>query len=83
MDANILKQLSVITAEEESLLNGNNLDMQIYMSKKSDVIDSAKVLEKGKLINIRAHTRFVEFPTHRHNFIEMIYMCQGNHTYYK
>ncbi|WMJ23173.1 AraC family transcriptional regulator [Paludicola sp. MB14-C6] len=81
MDSNILNKLSAITTEEEKLLQGENLNMQIYMSKKNRVIDSSKILEKGKLINIRAHTRFTDFPTHRHNYIEMMYMCQGETTH--
>ena len=35
------------------------------------------MLEKGKLIDIRPHTRFVHFPKHRHNYVEIIYMCSG------
>ncbi len=31
--------------------------------------------EDGKLIQIRTHTRFVHFPVHNHNFVEVVYMC--------
>lgn len=45
------------------------------------VIDSGKMLEKGKLIDIRPHTRFIHFPVHRHNYVEIIYMCSGSTTH--
>lgn len=40
-------------------------------------MDSAKMLSEGKLIAVRTHTRFIHFPAHRHNFIEVLYVCQG------
>ena len=45
------------------------------------VIDSKRLLQKGKLIQVRPHTRFVHFPQHTHNYIEVIYMCQGSTTH--
>lgn len=36
------------------------------------------MLEEGKLIAVRTHTRFVHFPSHRHNFIEVLYVCEGS-----
>lgn len=44
-------------------------------------IDSKKLLEKGKLIEVRPHTRFVHFPKHRHNYVELVYMCSGSTTH--
>ena len=44
-------------------------------------MDSEKLLKKGKLIQVRPHTRFVNFPKHRHNYVEVIYMCQGTTTH--
>lgn len=42
------------------------------------IVESGKLLEKGRLISVRPHTRFVHFPAHRHNYVEMIYMCSGS-----
>ena len=50
-------------------------------NEKDFIIDSKKMLEKGKLIDIRPHTRFVHFPKHRHNYVEIIYMCSGSTTH--
>jgi len=82
MNQELLEKLSVITAEEQSILDGNTqVDFDIYNQDSSFIIDSQKLLKKGKLIEIRPHTRFVHFPKHRHNYIEMIYMCRGTTTH--
>lgn len=36
------------------------------------------MLSKGELIALRPHTRFVHFPTHSHDFVEVIYMVSGS-----
>lgn len=82
MNQEIITRLSVITEEEQELLSGRNeIDQTRYTEKKELIIDSQKMLEHGKLIRIRPHTRFVHFPRHRHNFVEVIYMCQGQTTH--
>ena len=82
MHEELLRELSVITEEEQRILDGRReIDQQIYTEKKDMVIDSKKLLQKGKLIQVRPHTRFVHFPKHTHNYIEMIYMCQGSTTH--
>lgn len=77
-------ELKKITAEEERILNGGaEIEKDIYMLQDSDsggayVVDAKKLLEVGKLIQVRPHTRFVHFPKHTHNYVEMIYMCCGS-----
>ena len=82
MHEELIKELSVITEEEQHILDGRKeIDPQLYTEKKDMVIDSKKLLQKGKLIQVRPHTRFVHFPGHTHNYIEVIYMCQGRTTH--
>lgn len=82
MNAELVKQLSVVTEEEQNILDGQkNINKTIYTKKKELVIDSEHFLQKGKLIQVRTHTRFVHFPKHRHNYVEMIYMCKGSTTH--
>ena len=82
MNAEIVKQLSVITEEEQRILDGQkNINKTIYTKKKELVVDSKHFLQKGKLIQVRTHTRFVHFPKHRHNYVEVIYMCKGSTTH--
>lgn len=82
IDNQLLLQLKEISNEEQLLLSGEkNIQKSIYTNEEDFVIDSHKMLARGKLIDIRPHTRFVHFPAHRHNYIEMIYMCTGTTTH--
>lgn len=75
----LLHELKKITPEERQILEGRKeIEKTIYMSPETDVIDAQKLLEAGKMIQVRTHTRFVHFPKHTHNFIEVIYMCSGS-----
>ena len=82
MNAELLASLRTITDEEKALLQGNtSIQKGIYTSKKDFVIDNERLLAKGRLIEIRPHTRFAHFPKHRHNYVEMVYMCAGSTTH--
>lgn len=78
MTEELLRELKKITAEEERLLEGKGFEKALYMSAETDVVDARKLLEAGKMIQVRPHTRFVHFPKHTHNYIEVIYMCSGS-----
>ena len=79
MDQGILRRLSAITEEEQNILSGRHtIDRSIYMEGDRDIITGAKLLEPGKLIAIRPHTRFAAFPEHTHDYVEMVYMCSGS-----
>lgn len=82
MHEKILEQLRQISPEEEKILEGNQVVCKsIYTSKRDFIVDSKKLLEKGRLIEIRPHTRFIHFPKHSHNYVEMVYMCSGKTTH--
>lgn len=82
MNQGLYEYFSRISEEEHAILDGNRaVQKQIYTSKKDFVIDSKKLLKKGKLIDVRHHTRFVHFPSHRHNYVEIIYMYHGSTTH--
>ena len=81
MQQALLEHLRKITEEEQRILDGaSEVDQGLYTSGKAYRGDSAKMLEEGKLIAVRTHTRFVHFPSHRHNFIEVLYVCEGSLT---
>ncbi len=78
MNQEILKRLSEITEEEKKILSGQNrIDRELYMDGSYDVISGAKLLSPGKNITIRPHTRFIAFPEHTHDYVEIVYMCSG------
>lgn len=82
MQEELLRQLSRISAEEQAILNGQTeVEKSIYTRRREFVIDPERMLQKGKLMDIRMHTRFVHFPRHSHDYIEMIYMCSGSTTH--
>ena len=82
MDAKLLDLLSVVTAEEQEILDGrSNINRDIYMQGQKRIINSRKLLASGKLITIRPHTRFIHFPEHTHDYVEVIYMCSGETTH--
>ena len=82
MNQELLRALAVITEEEQHILDGSgSIEQQRYTEKKELIVDSEKLMQRGKLIQVRPHTRFVHFPKHKHNYVEVIYMCQGTTTH--
>ncbi|MBQ2088838.1 MAG: helix-turn-helix domain-containing protein [Lachnospiraceae bacterium] len=79
MNQKLLEELRQITPEEQMYLNGaESVDEGIYMEPKTNVVDYKKLITSGKVIDVRTHTRFVHFPKHTHNYVELIYMCSGS-----
>ncbi len=79
VDYRILKKLTPVTEEEKLILSGENkINEKLYMAKESSIVNSELLLEKGKLITVRTHTRFIDFPEHSHDYIEAVYMCSGS-----
>jgi len=79
MNAKLLEELKKITPEEQRIISGaGEIEKNIYMSAGADMVEAGKLLEAGKMIQVRPHTRFVYFPRHTHNYIEVIYMCSGS-----
>lgn len=77
-----MERLSEITQEERRILTGDKqVQKELYTSSAEFTVDSGKMIEKGRLIDIRTHTRFIPFPEHRHNYIEIMYMCSGQTTH--
>lgn len=75
----VLEKLKQITPEEYEILNGKrNINRSIYMAGVKNTINSKKLLDAGKLITMRKHTRFIDFPEHTHDYIELVYMCEGS-----
>lgn len=77
MREDLMQELRRITEEEEQLLAGGQVDRSLYTTGSAFLIDSDKLLAKGKLITVRPHTRFAAFPLHTHNYVEIMYMCSG------
>lgn len=82
LKAEILEQLKQITPEEQDIINGNKeINRDIYMLGQDNTVNSKMLLDEGKLITMRKHTRFIAFPEHTHDYVELIYMCKGSTTH--
>ena len=82
MDQELLSHLRGITPEERAILQGRTtIDRALYMPGQENTISTKKLLEAGRLITIRPHTRFIHFPEHRHDYVEVVYMCAGSTTH--
>lgn len=82
MNAELLDRLSIITPEEREILDGRgDIDKRLYTDNEKMIVESEMLLDAGKLITVRPHTRFIHFPLHTHNYIEMVYMCSGSTTH--
>lgn len=81
MRKDIVDKLLELTEEEKEILEGKkSIDKSIYTDDKQFIIDSRKILSDDQLINIRKHTRFIDFPAHKHNYIEFNYVYKGKLT---
>ncbi len=82
MQETLIEKLSVISYEEQKILDGEqNVDKELYAQSSEFVVDGRLLLKNGELIHIRTNTRFIHFPKHRHNYVEVIYMVQGATTH--
>ncbi|MFV0528856.1 MAG: AraC family transcriptional regulator [Lachnospiraceae bacterium] len=78
MNKELLDKLRTITEEEKRILEGDpQINSDLYMEPSQNIIDNRKMIKNGSLIQIRPHTRFVHFPEHSHNYVEVVYMCEG------
>lgn len=77
MTDDICRKLLEFTEEEKSILSEKGkatINKSIYTDNRKFIIDSNKLLLEGELINIRKHTRFINFPKHKHNHVEVNYV---------
>ena len=82
MNKELLRSLAAFSAEERDFLAGKNeIDRDIYMGGTHNVVNSKKLLAHDKLITVRVHSRFVHFPEHTHDYVEVVYMCSGQTTH--
>ncbi|MED3729273.1 helix-turn-helix domain-containing protein [Priestia filamentosa] len=78
MQDELLNELLKITEEEEIILqNRREIKKELYTNQSNFIIESEKFLSKDKMIMVRQHTRFVDFPKHKHNYIEINYVYNG------
>lgn len=70
-------RLFELTKEEKEILEKENIDYNLYSLNTKNVIDINNFLSKNDFITIRKHTRFIDFPEHTHNYVEIQYVYSG------
>ena len=87
MQEKILSELSKITEEEQSILVSEETDRRaLYSRSKRFIIERRHISgisigESTAAICMHPHPRFREFPTHTHDYIEIMYVCSGSITH--
>ena len=69
MRESIIQQLREITPGKQG-----SQRRTIYFNS---ILDSKSYLKEGRLIAITPHYGLKRYPEHRHNYIEIMYVCQG------
>lgn len=78
MNNMILNFLQEITDEERFVLSEKKLKTSIYCDNDFVKVQCNKVIKNNNLIDMRKHTRFIDFPKHSHEFVEVLYCLSGN-----
>ncbi len=81
MDERLIAHFAAITPEERRLLEGGTLDMALYASSPATLMEGRRLIPGEQMITVRPHTRFVAFPPHRHDFVEVMVMLRGHATH--
>ncbi len=86
MRESLIRHFEPLTEEERALLamppDAAAFEPARYSSQGSFTFESKTVMQRaGSLIDIRPHTRFVHFPKHRHDYIEVLFMLRGSTTH--
>lgn len=88
MQKHIIDRLSGITAEEQYILVRENPMpyRQLYAKSGRFIIERRHISnlatgEATAAISMRQHPRFHDFPLHSHDFVEIMYICNGSITH--
>ena len=77
MRENILNKLSELSVEEKNILAGAKIDTSAYFSESDSTIN-AEGLFGSHDVGIRRHTRFADFPSHKHGYLEVMIVLSGS-----
>ena len=77
MDSAILERLTRLTDEEREILRGRDVKKDDYSYSDRFIVNSRKLLGEREL-DLRPHTRFIDFPEHGHDYMEFMYVYAGS-----
>lgn len=76
MREEILKRLGELSEEEGKILAGAGIDTATYFSESNATINAEGLFGTYE-VGIRRHTRFAEFPPHKHGYLEVMIVLSG------
>ncbi len=82
MEKLLLDKLAEITEEERKILDGLALDIRQYAPNENFIISEERMTGGKNDIAMRIHTRFAPFPTHSHNYMEIMTVISGEITHF-
>jgi len=77
----LYNKISAVTPEERNILSGLSVDIKQYTEGKDFVITEERIIKEKTELGIRIHSRFARFPTHSHNFLEIMAVVSGTITH--
>ena len=81
MEKYLLDILSRESEEEAGILGGEMLNRKMYSGGEDFIVNEARLFGIGRSIKARTHTRYVDFPMHKHNYVEMMIVLSGSITH--
>ena len=81
MNEKLLQKISTVSEEEERILSGRTLEKDLYCELDDFVVSSERMTGPSRDISVRTHTRYTDFPLHRHNYLEMMIVLSGHITH--
>ena len=82
MENFLLNKIAAVSEEENKILIGNKLDKNLYTAKGDFVVNTQKIMSESRDICVRTHTRYTDFPLHKHNYLEMMIVLSGSITHH-
>lgn len=81
MNTKLIEELKKISEREEEYMRKAAHGLECYsVNEGEDIVDYKKMASEEGMISIYKRTRFVDYPAHSHNYLEVIYMCSGSLT---
>lgn len=77
MKKDIVDRLKALTDEEREIIDGGKINTDVYFSGASTTISVSGLFDGSSEIGIRRHTRFADFPQHKHSYLEVMVVLSG------
>lgn len=77
----IFEEMLADNLEEKRISVGEyDIDRSIFKENIKSTISFDKVVEQGRMISVRKHTRYIHYPEHKHDYVELNYILSGKST---